>query len=507
MNGKFKTAARILALALALALAVAAFAGCGGKKKDKGGKTSGTSSETQSETGGDSSEAGNGAASGGGTASNGGAAGNTGKTSSAPKKTAQLTFWSYYGNGGAANVGMKNLAKKFNSSQSAYKISITYKGGAGDIRTALMSAKKSNRPSGFNGEPINNAQYAQADYCVPVSKFIKDDPDGDWTKQWFATTRLSYSDRQGNVVGVPIGVSITGFTVNLDALKAVTGSSDVKQITSFKKMAEIAKKYKEANPNNYGISFNTGAELHDMLIMDGYDIVNNGNGWSGTPTKSLLTSGDTGKAARELTGILCDLFKTKAAFPRDATGNMGTLFYQGKVLFAGCTNSALQSWIVDVGKPGFDWAFLPTPPYSGVKYKNMALSEGTGMYICDTGDENEMRGMYEYMKFCSKAENQTLFCSGITYVPYTKEAVTSKAYVDNMNKTCPQVKSVIDILQSSSTDLKGTYASVGNALKGCFTDLFLSCSTDPDGNADTFLADTNNTLQMAIDTFVRRQKK
>lgn len=483
-----KRLAKILALALAVMMACAAFGGCGGKKKDggTGSAESGASSAESAASAGASS----GAASAGGTQSTAGGGGGGG--------VKKITCWIGYGSYNFNAVG--EIIKKFNAAQSKYVVSQTNNGGSDQLRTKLLSLEQKEYPSVISGTPVTIAQYAENDFTVPIQEFMGNDK---WADDMFPSVRASYTDRKGRLVGVPIGVSVTGYGVNLDALKK-TGY-ELKDVDSFEKMVEIAIKAVKGGHIRYGISFGVGNDTHDTLRVQGMDFIDNGNGWNSSARKALLQSGNNKAIIEKYCGLITKLYTEKAAREYSNFGVGVGEFSAGNILFYGCTNSYFSP-IVVTGKTNFNWDFLPHPGLdSNAKYKGSILSEGTGLFICNTGDKEEEQGAYEFLKYCTSTEAQDIMCTMTTYVPYTKSAAASKAITDFHTNKFPQAKSVTDRLLNSSKDLRGTYAAVGSELQYGLIDMMQIISTEPTKDYKDDIANLNNRVQQALDNQARRE--
>ncbi len=501
-----KTWARILAVVLAALLACAAFGGCG-KKKKTDGTGSAASGESQAE--GTSSQAVD-------NSNAGGAASGTASKGSSSKadaeedngKTVKLNFWMGYGSSSNNGVAMQQLINKFNTGQSKYYINMSFQGATGELRTKLMSYSQEKLPSIFNGTPITIAQYAETNYTMPIQTYLDADPDN-WENDMFAQVRASYSDRHGKLVGIPIGVSIIGYGVNLDVLKKLGKTID--DCTSLETMVPMAIKAVEEGYVKYGFAFNQGQTLHDYLEIEGVDLADNNDGYSGKPTKSLINSGETKKAIQKFLDLNARLYKTtgpngaKGAF---SIGNgLGYAvvgdFKAGNLLFWNNTNSYFDKGL----KVSFDWAFLPlTGITDGAKYRNQCISEGTGLFIGNTGKKSEMQGAYEFLKFCAKAENQEIWCTNTSYVPYTNAAAKSAKIAAWQKENFPTASVVTDTLARSSKNLNACYAPTGSELIMSLFQIMSNVCENPNGNFDSYIKEADQRFQQAITVYARKTK-
>lgn len=428
-----------------------------------------------------------------------GDSGKTGNSTDADGVT-KLTFWCTYGTYGFSHLD--ELVKRFNESQDKYSVTMINNGSASDVRTKLMTTKQEYYPSVFCGTPTTISSYATVDYVKPISSFIENDEDK-WTDGMYEVVKAAYSDLEGNMIGAPLGVSSAGFMVNVDILEAA--GYKLEDVTNYEKMAEIMRAATKKGLCKYGITYASGVDLLDMLTMQGVNFVDADNGYSGTPTKSLLLEGETGAAIKKAMELYAGLYKDGIAYPFGAGGG-GTgqsSFLAGDLLFWTCTNSYAHT-LVDAN-PEFEWAFVPSVGVdANAKYMGSALSEGTGLFICDTGDEAEMQGSYEFIKFLAQPENQIYWSTNLGYVPYTEEAANSSDYVEWMEANFPSAKTVSQMLQNKPEGLGLPYVGIGNELLTANYNLFSSVAADPSGNIDDYIKEAAARIDEAIEIMALR---
>ena len=409
----------------------------------------------------------------------------------------ELTFWVSWGTSEMKKLQV--IADAFNESQSEYHITLVSSGGIAEIRSKMGTTKQKYYPSLICGGATTAATYATAEYVAPLQDFI--DKEGkDWTMGLFDTVRSSYSDSEGKLLGHPIGVSCAGYAVNLNLLDAAGYS--LADVTSFEKIAEIAKKAVKNGVCDYGVSFQSGVDLLDMLTLQGVDYVDNNNGWSGDATKSLLLEGETNASVKKAMNIFASLYEEKTAYPYGSIGADATAFMGGKLLFWKTTNATA---FVNLGTTAnFEWAFIPSVGVDdNAEFKGSALGEGTGIYICNTGNEREMQGAYEFVKFLVNEENQIYWATSIGYVAYSEQVVD--AYREWATENYPSGNSIIDALLSSPAELRLPY--VVSDLLSANSELFSAVSIDPKGDIDGYIQAASEKINMGIQVYNLRKEK
>ena len=427
--------------------------------------------------------------------------GSNGSNSGKGKPT-EVTVWTSYGSEATAMVN--ELAIKFNQSQTEYEVSLEISGTVDQIRSKLANSRQKYYPSIFFG--ANNAiyEYAAADYVVPIQEFIDKDSDK-WADDIFDNVRISYSDAEGNMIGSPLGVSAKGYMVNMELLEQA--GYKLEDITSFEKVAEIATAAHDKGLCKYGYVVNDGTDLLNMLVYQGVDVLDADNGYSGTVEKCLFTEGDTNAALKKAVKIMADMYANGVAFPNfDGAGGGMSTFFNRQVVFWSCTNSKV--WQLLRVNLGFEWAFIPAVGVDdAAEYKGYALSEGTGMFIANTGDEKEMQGAYEFIKFMTKAENQVQWGTETGYVPFTNEAAANEDWITWKNENFTSADALIAKMQAAPDDLKFPYCKVSGQIISGFREIISDITNDPKGDLDAYIEEEAEDLDQSIEYINKRGTK
>lgn len=408
-----------------------------------------------------------------------------------------ISLWSTYGTYGTKY--MEELIDKFNDSQDKYFVEGSAGYDAASIRTKMQTSKQSTYPSLICGTSTTMASYAKASYVKPLQDFIEKDSE-DWTANMFPGVRRCYSDLDGRLIGNPTGVSCNGYIINVDILNQL--GYKVEDLTSFEKIAQIAKEAVSKKVCKYGISFASGVDLVDMVTMQGGMFVDADNGYSGEATKSTLMEGVAYDAITKASTILADLFASGTALDFGYGSDCTAIFNANDLLFWKCTNSSTHN-IYESGTK-INWSFIPSVGVDeNAKYKNAALSEGTGIFICNTGDEEEMQGAYEFIKFIAKPENQVEFEKGIGYVPYTTEA--ADLYEEWSNVNFPSATGIIEKLKTSPADLALPFVDIGGEINTAMTDLLGNIAVYPDADLSSYIQEASETIDIGLKVYSSRK--
>ncbi len=458
----FKTAISVM-LVIATVLALCA---CGGKKDD-GGKTSGDGTEGSSKE---------------------------------DKNKTELVVWHLWGTG-TTGVILKELAQKFTDSQDKYKVTILQQGSAVNQRQKLATLEPEEFPALICGTPSATCYYENLSYIKPLQDFLDADEDN-WDEALFPNVRTAYSNREGRMIGAPLGVSCSGYYVNVDILKKA--GHQLSELTSMEKIVDIAIDVYQKGLIKYGITFGSkNVDLADLLTIQGIDMVNSGNGYDGKVTKSLLSEGETKAMTEKYLQLVAKACDSGSGQKFNATAMSS--FCNGNTAFHCATNSYYQD--IMLKKPDFEWAFIPFPGIDdGAKYKNCALTEGTGWYIPDSKDETSMQGAYEFVKFMCSTESQVTFSVNTGYIPYTQEAFENQEYVDFVNKNCPSFASLHEKMANAPADMRLPYTFAWDNVLDATSYLLDNVTNHPENDIGKYMDQATKTLDDAITVALMRYR-
>lgn len=404
-----------------------------------------------------------------------------------------LTIWITYDAESA--VRFEEITKKFNESNDKYYMNVEVVGTKEQARQKMVGLKPEQYPSIFMGGNDSIYEYAAAEYVVPIQKYLDKDEDK-WTDDMFDVVRNAYSDQNGDMVGGVVGISAKGYLVNVDLLKAA--GYTLEDVTSFEKVAEIATAANSKGLCKYGYMPYGGYDILDMLTYQGVDIIDAGNGYSGTATKCLYGEGETNASLKKMLSLMAGMYESGAADVASSTSTVRkTAFVNQQLVFWGCTNSSIY-FIADLDLD-FEWAFVPfTGIDDNAKYKDCAIVEGTGAFIANTGDEEEMQGAYEFIKFFSQPEAQIAWCTFRGYVPYTNAAAKDEAWTTWRDENFPSADALVDKMMKAPDELKLPYTKAMSRILTENTTLFENIGTNPKGDLDEYIKTAVESIDKSI---------
>lgn len=405
----------------------------------------------------------------------------------------ELVFWMTYSDG--SYDGLNELVNQFNAASDKYVLRMEYGGTAENVRQKLRFLDRKDYPSLFSCAPNAICEFATAQHIVPLQEYLDKDSDK-WADDIFDVVKKSYCDTEGNMIGGCLGVSVKGWMVNVDMLE--DAGYTLNDITSFEKVAEISQAAHDKKLCTYGYAPYYGYDVLEILGYQGLDVLDNDNGYGGTPNKCLFNEGETGAAMSKLLNMYADLSKGGALYYSGSGTADSSLFVNKQTLFWGCTNSFVYT-LQDMNL-GFEWAFIPvTGVDDNAEYKNCALAEGTGLFICDTGDEEEMQGAYEVIKFFAEPLSQLSWCTYRGYVPYTNAAVQKEEWTTWRDENFPSAEKLITSMMAAPEELRIPYSQVTVALVETCAQLVSNIYSDPDGDVAQYIKEATDKINDSIE--------
>ncbi len=418
----------------------------------------------------------------------GGEAGEEGGETSTGRK--EVVVWNTYGSN--YHGKMVEMANQFNASQEEYTVTVEQ---TTTVIQKMELLKQEDYPTVFTSRASYLGSLTEGTYVVPLQKFLDKDDDK-WTDDIYESVRTTYSDLGGNMIGCPLGLSTRGFMVNTTILEKA--GYTLEDITSFEKVTEIAQAAYDKGLCTYGYIWSDGIDIMDILTYQGVDLVDGGNGWDKKETKSLYNEGETYEALKKLLGLMAGMIESGAAAENIGEENGGKApFVNGEALFWTCSNS--YGYTLE-GVSDFEWSFVP---FVGVdenaKWKNCALSEGSAFFIADTGDEKEMQGGYEFIKFMAEKEQMISWSTTGGYIPYTNEAAQDATWAAWKEEYFPSLTNIEEVVKNTSVDFRLPNTRVMEQILNTNLNIFSNIIADPTADLDTYIKEAADSINSAIE--------
>lgn len=419
-----------------------------------------------------------------------------------PAGRIEVDWWTYYGD---TNIGYcQTIIDAFNESQDKYFVTIHYQGSQAEMNAKIQATTKDQLPAMFSGAVENVAMYDTADFCANLQTFVDADSVG-WPElegTWPAI-RSAYSDTQGKLVGYPMGYSYGGTFYNAELLEKA--GIDPATLTSYPAIYEASKKLVEGGFCTYGIGFhNDGFYPTAAIGREGLKAYNNNNGYSDERITECLYLSDAqvNNAIHEMLDAYQKLHAENLCVPYGSN-------YQAEIIpqiaSGDCAMMigvvSMTTKILKAVDGQFTVGIVPQPSCTEAGQRTGEPAGGTGNFICDNGNADEMQGAYEFIKFASTGEQAAYFATSTGYLAPNQQAFESETYQNFMNVTWPAVSVVYDSLAASDDSANNPYIPISNEMKAANKLMIETVSSDASADIDAVIKTAYESIQDAIDLY------
>ena len=411
-----------------------------------------------------------------------------------PQGVTEVVWW--HNLGGDMTGYAETVVNAFNESQDKYHVTAIFQGGATELLAKIQATAQADLPALFCGPVENVALYATSSFCAPLQSYIDADTEG-WPElesTWEAI-RTAYCDNEGNQVGYPIGYSYGGLFYNIDMFEEA--GIDASEIKTLDDVYEVSSKLVNGGYTNYGIGFHPdGFYFNALLGREGLQAYNNGNGYSDERITECLYTTDPAvhDAVYHMLSVyrnlhsenLCITYGANAqgeVIPQFAASDcammIGVVSYTTKILAA-----------VD---GSFNVGIIPLPCISENGKRTGEPAGGTGTWVCNNGNAEQMQGAYEFIKFASTAEWAAFFATSTGYLAPNMQAYESEVYQNYLKNVFPSISVIYESLANSDDSARNPYIPISTAMKSANNLLISTVATDP-------TVDIDEAMQIAVDT-------
>lgn len=414
----------------------------------------------------------------------------------------EVVWWTYFGD---ANIGyLQTVIDSFNESQSEYHVTIEYQGKQDEMNAKIQSTAQKDLPALFSGAVENVAMYAEADYCKPIQEYLDADTEG-WKElenTWDAI-RSAYCDTEGNQIGYPIGYSYPGIYYNADMFREA--GIDPAEVKSFQDLYDASKKLVDGGFTTYGIGFHPdGFYFNAALGREGIKAYDNDNGLNGERiTKCLYEEDETvHNAVYAMLDVYQKLHAEELCVPYGSD-------YQAEIIpqiaSGDCAMMmgvvSMTTKVLDSVNGAFEVGILPMVSATEEGKCTGEPAGGTGTFIGNNGNEKQMQGAYEFIKYASTGEQAAHFAVKTGYLAPNQEAYDSETYQNYVKETFPAVTAVYDSLEKSDDSALNPYIPISNEMKSANKFAIETVAADSKADLEDVIRTTTESIQEAIDLY------
>ena len=321
-----------------------------------------------------------------------------------------VTFW--HSMSGENGTNFEEIVEEFNNQSDNVHIEPVYQGSYTDLITKIRAMGNTDEaPAIIQASGTNRKYLAESDFVEPMQKFI-DEEDFDTSQlEENALNRYVIDD---TLYSMPFSTSNAVMYYNKDLFKEAGLDPDNPPQT-FSEIEDAAQKIKNAT-GNYGFTMATiGWYFEQLLANQGELYLDNDNGFSGEPTKSLVNE-EAGQMIFQWLDNMnkAETFKNYGSDWEDPRAPF--LAGQVGIYFDSSANTREM-----VKQAPFEIATAPLPVPDGVEPHGATVG-GNSNYITNKVSEEEQKAAWEFIKYTVSPEVQAKWASVTGYFPVTKAA-------------------------------------------------------------------------------------
>lgn len=363
----------------------------------------------------------------------------TQQESNVPEGRTQITFWHSWGSDSKAYL--QKVVDAFNASQSNYYVVLQFVGDKNDLHAKLQVTAEKDRPALINTTTEMVGAYLYSDYTVPIYELA----DGSDEDQWYLDRVYDYvvgtwGDSNGNLLGYPMGNSMSGAYFNLDIMEQA-GIDPYEDFKSVEDLYDICKKLVDGNYVEYAIGTeHTGRFLNYSLALQGLQAFDNESGRTGIPTKSFYATGEVGTYAEKFLQTFVDLQEDGLSYSQGSSWGNELLpaYSQGKIAILtgslGGYGRLERAWKEANPDEEFNTCFVPWVPVTDEASPNGQPASGYGFYVIDHENDVLEKGAWEFIKYITTGETYAGWCLVTGYLPISDDVYQTQAYQEYVSE-------------------------------------------------------------------------
>lgn len=332
----------------------------------------------------------------------------------------EVTWW--HAMGGELGQKLEAVAKKFNETQTEYKVVPVYKGSYPETLTAAIAAFRANQqPAIVQVFEVGTGTMMAAKGAVyPVYKLMADEGEPFDTKSFLAPVVGYYSDTSGNILSLPFNSSTPIMYYNKDVFTKAGLDPEVAPKT-WKEVEEFSKKIVTSGAAKCGFTsaWITWAQTENLSALHDQPFGTKENGFGGFDAKFEFNGPVQTKHWANLKKWQDEgLFKYGGPVGGDQAA---TMFYAQECAMT-MNSSAGRAGVLANAKT-FTPGFAPLPYYDDViKEPKNSIIGGATLWVLNGKDKATYKGVAKFFTYLSKPEVQAEWHQATGYLPITNAA-------------------------------------------------------------------------------------
>ena len=339
-------------------------------------------------------------------------------------------------------TALEKLVADFNALDNNITIEMEFQGIYEEAVAKLRGLEPGTGPDIMQLWEAGTAWMANSDYIIKMQSFINRDG---FDVSDFQPNITGYYSINGELYSMPFNCSVPCLIYNKTVAKEIGLDLD-KAFYSVDDLVETAKAYKNHGMPYGGTLPNASWYFEEFMSRQGAPMVDEGNGHTGTATRTVMQ--DSGEAVEALNAWK-RLYDTGASFNFGQGGTEDpNQFLAGNLGFTLYSSAGIPFFLQSL-EGVFELGVAPYPRVHADDVGGGVAVGGASMWIMDNKDDVKANAAWEFIKFLVQPENQAYFTTVTGYLPVSiaaKEVPSYVAYVNNVN---PVMKTLLSSLEDS----------------------------------------------------------
>jgi sn-glycerol 3-phosphate transport system substrate-binding protein len=331
----------------------------------------------------------------------------------AAQAVVEIQWW--HAQTGGNNDRINDLAKRFNESQSDYKVNAVYKGSYPEAMAAAIAAYRAgNAPHILQVFEVGTATMMAAKGAIkPVYEVMSDGGEKFDPKAYVPAVAGYYSNTKGQMLSLPFNSSTTVFWYNKDAFEKAGLDPNRAPQTWPEVVAAMAKLKASGHACPFTTGWQTWTQLESFSAWHNVPFLTKENGFGG-PDAKLVFNGPV--QVRHIENLQ-DWIKKGYFVYGGRKNEPEAKFYSGECAMM-TTSSAAYATIRQQAK--FKFAESALPYYADVQgAPQNTIIGGASLWVFSGKKKDEYKGVAKFFTFLSQADVAAEFSQLTGYVPIT----------------------------------------------------------------------------------------
>jgi len=344
---------------------------------------------------------------------------------------------------GANNDRVNAFAKRFNESQSDYKVTPVFKGQYDESMTAAIAAFRSgNAPALLQVFEVGTATMMSAKGAIkPVYEVMAEAGEKFDAKSYVPAVASYYTNTKGQMLSFPFNSSTTVFWYNKDAFEKAGLDPNQPPATWQGVVAAAAKiKASGVTPCAFTTGWQSWVQLESFSAWHNQPFATEQNGFAGRDPKLLFNGPLQVRHIADMQDWAKKGYFTYAGRKNEPEAK----FFSGECAMM-TTSSAAYGTVKQNAK--FKFAIAPLPYYADVEgAPQNTIIGGASLWVMGGKSKEEYKAVAKFLTFLSKPEIQAEWHQATGYLPITMaayELTKQSGFYDKNPGTDVSVKQMI----------------------------------------------------------------